>query len=63
MGHHATHLMDLMTDPKGCLPKIAREIWMRRHWWTLWLGHDKKLNVGNDRRMVLQRVTENLWMT
>ena len=62
MGHYAAHLMDLMTGPKGCLPKIAREIWMRRHWWMLWLGHDEKLNIGNDRRMMLQRVTEKLWI-
>ena len=54
--------MDPMTGPKGCLPKIAREIWMRRHRWMLWLGHDKKPNIGNDWRMMLQRVTEKLWI-
>ena len=62
MGHSATHLMGLMTGPKGCLPKIAREIWMRRHQWMPWLGHDETLNVGNDWRMTLQRVTEKLWI-
>ena len=31
MGRYITHLMNLMTGPKGCLPNIAREIWMRRH--------------------------------
>ena len=51
-----------ITGPKGCLPKIAREIWMRRHWWTPWLCHDEKLNVGNDRRMTLQSVIEELWI-
>ena len=62
MGQYAAHLMDLMTGPKDCLPKIAREIWMRRHQWTSWLGHDEKPNVGNDQRMTLQRVTEKLWI-
>ena len=32
MGRYIAHLMNLMTDPKDCLPNIAREIWMRRHW-------------------------------
>ena len=27
-----------------------------------WLGHNKKPNVGNDWRMMLQRVTEKLWI-
>ena len=62
MGRYAAHLMDLMTDPKGCLPTIAREIWMRRHQWTPWLGHDEKLNIGNDRRMMLQSIIEKLWI-
>ena len=63
MGCYATHLMDPMTGPKGCLPKIAREIWMRRHWWMPWLGHDEKPNVGNDQRMTLQSIIEKLWIT
>ena len=29
---------------------------------TSWLGHDEKLNVGNDRRMTLQSVTEKHWI-
>ena len=62
MGCYAAHLMELMTDPKGCLPKITREIWMRRHWWMLWLGHNEKPNVENDRRMTLQSVIEKLWI-
>ena len=62
MGRYATHLMDPMTDPKGCLPKITREIWIRRHWWMPWLGHNKKLNVGNDWRMTLQHIIEKLWI-
>ena len=62
MGHYAAHLMDPMTVPKGCLPKIARGIWMRRHRWMLWLGHNEKLNVGNDQRMMLQSVTKKLWI-
>ena len=62
MGRHDAHLMDPMTGPKGCLPNIAREIWTRRHWWMPWLGHKEKLNVENNQRMMLQRVTEKLWM-
>ena len=31
MGRYIAHLMNLMTGPKGCLPNITREIWMRRH--------------------------------
>ena len=62
MGCHTAHLMDPMTGSKGCLPKIAREIWMRRHQWTPWLGHDKKLNIGDNWRMMLQIVTEKLWI-
>ena len=34
----------------------------RRHWWMLWLGHNEKPNVGNNRRMTLQRVIEKLWI-
>ena len=62
MGRYATHLMNLMTGPKGCLPNIAREIWMRRHWWMLWLYHDEKPNIGNDRRMTLRSIIEKLWI-
>ena len=54
--------MDPMTGPKGCLPKVAREIWMRRHRWMLWLGHDEKPNIGNDQRMMLQSIIEKLWI-
>ena len=63
MGRYATHLMNPITGPKGCLPNIAREIWMRRHQWMLWLGHDEKLNIGNNQRMMLQSVIEKLWIT
>ena len=63
MGHYATHLMNPMTGPKGCLPNIASEIWMRRrHQWTLWLGHNEKLNVGNNWRMMLRSVIEKIWI-
>ena len=62
MGHYAAHLMDPMTGPKSCLPKIAREIWMRRHRWMPWLGHNEELNIGNNRRMMLQRIIEKLWI-
>ena len=62
MGHYAAHLMDPMTGPNGCHPNIAREIWMRRHWWMPWLGHDEKLNVGNDQRMTLGSVIEKIWI-
>ena len=62
MGRYAAHLMDPITDPKGCLPNIAREIWMRRHRWMPWLGHDEKPNIGNDRRMTLQSAIEKLWI-
>ena len=54
--------MNPMTGPKGCFPKIVREIWMRRHRWMSWLGHDKKLNVGNDWRMTPQSIIEKLWI-
>ena len=62
VGRHAAHLMNPMTGPKGCLPKIAREIWMRRHRWTPWLDHNEKLNIGNDQRMMLQSIIEKLWI-
>ena len=39
-----------------------REIWMRRNRWTPWLGHNEKLNIGNDWRMILQSIIEKLWI-
>ena len=60
MGHYAAHLMNPMTGPKGCLPNIARVIWMRRHRWTPWLGHNEKPNIGNDWRITLRSIIEAL---
>ena len=62
MGRYTAYLMNLMTGPKGCLLKIVREIWMRRHWYMSWLGHNEKPNIGNDQRMTLQSVIEKCWI-
>ena len=58
MGKYIAHLMNPMTGPIDCYLYTPRAIqsWMRRHWWMLWLGNDRKLSIGNGQKMMLQSI-------
>ena len=58
MDKYITHLKNLVTGPIDCLLYTPRDIqfWTRRYWWMLWLSHNRKLNDGNDQKMMLQSI-------
>ena len=64
MDKYITHLKNLVTGPIDCLLYTPRDMqsWMRRHWWTLWLSHYRKLSIGNSQKMMLQSIIGKHWI-